>query len=41
MHKMHEQKRWVVWCLHLLHEVLEIWPLLTSNWRHLPRLVKE
>jgi hypothetical protein len=35
LHKMHEQNKWVVWCLHLLHEVLEIWHLLRSNWRHL------
>jgi len=31
MHRMHEQRRWIIWCPHLLHEVLEIWPLLTLN----------
>jgi len=41
MHKMHEQRGWVVWCSHLLHKVLEIWPLLTPNWRHLPCLIGE
>jgi hypothetical protein len=23
---MHKQKGWVVWCLHLSHKVLEVWP---------------
>jgi hypothetical protein len=41
MHKMHKQRGWVAWCLHLLHEVLEIWPLLTPNWKHFPRLARE
>jgi len=26
MHRMHEQKGWIVWCPHLLLEILEIWP---------------
>jgi hypothetical protein len=30
MHKMHEQRGWVIWCPHLLH-VLEIRPFLTLN----------
>jgi len=29
MHKMHKQRGWIVWCPHMLHKVLEIWPLLT------------
>ncbi len=41
IHKIHEQKEWVVWCPHLLHEVLEIWPLLAPNWRCLAHLVKK
>jgi hypothetical protein len=28
---MHEQRKWIIWCPHLLHEVLEIWPILTLN----------
>jgi hypothetical protein len=27
IHRMHKQKGWIVWCPHLLHEVLEIWSL--------------
>jgi hypothetical protein len=41
MHKMHEQRGWVVWCPHLLHEFLEIWPLLTLNWKRLLFLVEK
>jgi len=41
IHKMHKQKGWVVWCFHLLHEVFEIWPLLTPNWKCLPHLARE
>jgi hypothetical protein len=41
MHKMHEQRGWIVWCPHLLHEVLQIWPFLTLNWRRLLPLVEE
>ncbi len=33
MHKMGEQKRWIVWHFHLLHEILELWPFLTPNWK--------
>jgi hypothetical protein len=36
MHKMHEQKGWIVWCPHLLHEVLKICPFFTLNWKCLP-----
>jgi len=25
MHRMHKQRGWVVWCFHLLHEVIKIW----------------
>jgi hypothetical protein len=38
---MHELKGWIVWRLHLLHKVLEIWPFLTLNWTRLPFLIKE
>jgi len=31
MHRMHVQRGWFVWCHHLLHKVLKIWPLLTPN----------
>ncbi len=41
MHKMHEQKRWIIWCPHLLHKVFEMWPLLTPNWRHSPHPIKK
>jgi len=41
MHRMHEQRGWVIWCPHLLHKVLQIWPFLTLNWKHLPRPIKE
>jgi hypothetical protein len=41
MHKMHKQRGWVIWCPYLLHEVLEIWPFLTMNWRRLPCLIEE
>ncbi len=41
MHRMHEQMGWVAWCLHLLHVVFEIWPLLTLNWKCLPCLVRK
>ncbi len=42
MHRMHEQRGCVVWCFHLLHKVLEIWPLLTSNiWKHSPCPLRE
>jgi hypothetical protein len=41
MHRMHEQRGWVVGCPHLLHKVLEIWPFLTLNWKRLPRPTKE
>jgi hypothetical protein len=41
MHKMHKQKGWVIWCPYLLHEIFEIWPFLTLNWRCLPRLVEK
>jgi hypothetical protein len=40
MHKMYKQKGWIIWCPHLLHKVLKIWPILTSNWKHLPCLAK-
>jgi len=33
MHKMHKQREWIIWCFYLLHKVLEMWPLLTLNWR--------
>jgi hypothetical protein len=36
MHRMHEQRGWVIWCPHLLHKVLEIWPFYTLNWKYLP-----
>ncbi len=39
MYRTHKQKGWVVWCLYLLHKVLEIWSILTSNWKCLPRFV--
>jgi hypothetical protein len=41
MHKMHVQKGWVVWCFHLLYEVLEIWPPLELNWRCLQCLARK
>ncbi len=41
MHRMHEQKGWIIWCPHLRHKVLEIWPLLTLNWRCFPCPTKE
>jgi hypothetical protein len=41
MHKMCKQRGWVAWCLHLLHKVFEIWPLLTLDWKHLPCLARE
>jgi hypothetical protein len=41
MHRMHNQKGWIIWCPHLLHEVLEIWPLLTPNWKHLPHPIEK
>jgi hypothetical protein len=41
MHKMHEQRGWIIWCPHLLREILEIWHLSTLNWKHLPCLAKE
>jgi hypothetical protein len=41
MHRMHKQRGWIAWSLHMLHEVLEIWPLLTPNWKHLPCLTKK
>jgi hypothetical protein len=41
MHKMHEQMGWVIWCPHSLHEVFEIWPFLTLNWKRLPRPIEK
>jgi len=41
MHKMHEQRGWIVWCPHLQHKVLEIWPFLTLYWRRLPHPIEE
>jgi len=41
MHRMHKQKGWIIWCPHLLHEVFEIWPFLTLNWRCLPCSIEE
>jgi len=41
MNRMHEQKGWVIWCSHLLHKVLEIWPLSTLNWKCLPHPTKK
>jgi hypothetical protein len=41
MHKIHEQKGLVVLCPHQLHEVFEIWPFLTLNWKHSPHLTRE
>ncbi len=39
MHKIHKQKGWVVWCPHSLHQVFQIWPFLTLNWKRLSCLV--
>jgi hypothetical protein len=41
MHIIHKQRGWITWCFHPLHEDLEIWPLLTSNWRCLPCLTRK
>jgi len=41
MHKMYKQKGWIIWCPHLLQKVLKIWPILASNWKHLPCHAKE
>jgi len=41
MHKMHEQRGWVVWCPHLLHKVFRIWPFLTLNWKCFSHLIEE
>ncbi len=41
MHKINEQKGWVVLCPHQLHEVFEIWFFLTLNWNHSPHLARK
>jgi hypothetical protein len=41
MYRMHKQRWWITWCPHLLHEVLEVWPRLTLNWKHLPHPIEK
>jgi hypothetical protein len=41
MHRMKKQKGWVIWRPHLFHKVFKIWPILTSNWKHLPHLARK
>jgi hypothetical protein len=41
MHRMHEQKGWIIPYPHLLHKVFEMWFFLTSNWKCLPCPTKE